>query len=47
MDDAEHLELDPDESYDVSAKHPEVTARLRASMAEWEEAMAANPRGWR
>lgn len=41
------LELDPDESYDVSAKHPEVTARLRAAMERWDKAMAGNPRGWR
>ena len=41
------LELDPGESYDVSGKHPEVTARLRASVEAWEEGMAENPRGWR
>ena len=41
------IELDPDESYDVSHRHPETFARmglmLEARLKELEE----NPRGWR
>ena len=41
------LELDPDESYDASEKHPEVARRLRHLMQERNRQMAGNPRGWR
>lgn len=41
------LERDPDESYDVSARHPEVAARLAARAQEWIDEQRANPHGWR
>ena len=41
------LELDPDESYDVSTRHPEVFARF-AALAETQLALdESNPRRWR
>ncbi len=40
------LELDPDESYDVSGKHPEVTARLRRLLEQHRQGLGDNPRGW-
>ena len=40
------LELDPDESYDVSEKHPQAARRLRALMEARNREMAENPRGW-
>jgi len=41
------LERDPDESYDVSQKHPEELERLLSAMRELESEMAINPRGWK
>ncbi len=41
------LELDPDESYDVSGKHPETTRRLRELLEARNREMRENPRGWR
>ncbi len=41
------LASDPDESYDVSARHPDVARRLRELMAARDREMAENPRGWR
>lgn len=40
------LAHDPDESYDVTAKHPEVAARLRDLVAAKEREMATHPGGW-
>ncbi|QFU75756.1 hypothetical protein EY643_08855 [Halioglobus maricola] len=40
------LDLDPQESYDVSARYPEVLARLREAFELKREAMLANARGW-
>ena len=40
------LSLDPDESYDVTARYPNEAARLRRLMEERNRQMAANPRGW-
>jgi uncharacterized sulfatase len=40
------LELDPDESYDVSARHPEVARRLAGLLAQRRRELAENPRGW-
>ncbi len=40
------LAADPDESYDVTAKHPEVAERLRGLVAAKEREMAVNPQGW-
>jgi arylsulfatase A len=41
------LELDPDESYDVSERHPETFARLRQMLEARRQEMEDNPRGWR
>jgi uncharacterized sulfatase len=41
------LELDPDESYDISARHPEVARRLRELLEARQREFAENPRGWR
>ncbi|WP_082098754.1 sulfatase-like hydrolase/transferase [Demequina iriomotensis] len=40
------LEADPSESYDVSAKHPEIAERLKAELERRNAEMAENPRGW-
>ena len=40
------LNLDPQESYDVSARHPEVLSRLREAFELKRETMLTNPRGW-
>ena len=41
------LERDPQESYDVTAHHPEVAQRLGAVFDERRRELAENPRGWR
>ncbi len=41
------LGLDPDESYDVSDRHPEVARCLRALLEAQRQGSGANPRGWR
>jgi arylsulfatase A-like enzyme len=41
------LALDPNESYDVSERHPEVVARMRTMLEERQRQLADNPRGWR
>ena len=40
------LDRDPDESYDVSAKHPEELERLEGVMSTFESELRMNPRGW-
>lgn len=40
------LEIDPSESYDVSARHPEVAAALATELERRNTEMADNPRGW-
>ncbi len=40
------LELDPDESYDVSERHPEVARRLGAALQERRRELAHGLRGW-
>lgn len=40
------LALDPLESYDVSARHPQVFARLRAEFERKNREMTTNARGW-
>ncbi|WP_062289389.1 sulfatase family protein [Demequina phytophila] len=40
------LATDPAEAYDVSAKHPEVVAELKAELERRDAEMAENPRGW-
>ena len=40
------LELDPDESYDVSERYPEVARRLADRLEEHRRETAANPSGW-
>jgi uncharacterized sulfatase len=41
------LDLDPDESYDVSARHPEEFRRLGRMLEARRRELADNPRGWR
>jgi len=41
------LKSDPDESYDISMRHPQVAARLKAALDARNQAMAENPRGWK
>ncbi len=40
-----NLETDPDESYDLSGRHPEVARRLADEMTRWEERMRTNRAG--
>lgn len=40
------LELDPDESYDVSERYPEVARRLADRLERQRQELARNPRGW-
>ena len=40
------LELDPDESYDVSARYPKVARRLAGELEGRRRALADNPGGW-
>jgi arylsulfatase A-like enzyme len=40
------LELDPAESYDATARHPDVAAEMAEMFAKRKAEMAANPRGW-
>jgi uncharacterized sulfatase len=42
-----NLELDPGESYDLTAKHPDVAGQLAEQMTRWEAELAANPKGWK
>ena len=42
-----NLDLDPGESYDLSAKHPDVVSQLAEQMRTWETRLAANPKGWK
>ena len=41
------LELDPDESYDVSERYPDVVRRMEAVLAERRRKLAENAGGWR
>lgn len=40
------LDRDPDESFDVHERHPEVFSDLTARAAQLEAEIASNPRGW-
>ncbi len=40
------LETDPGEAYDVASEHPEVARRLSETMADWEQQIRSNRRGW-
>ena len=40
------LALDPDESYNISARFPQESAKLARSVAEMDESRRSNPRGW-
>ncbi len=40
------LELDPDESYDVSDRHPDVAWRLGERLADKRRELEENPGGW-
>jgi uncharacterized sulfatase len=41
------LDLDPDESYDVSERHPETFARMGEMLRARRHELEDNPRGWR
>ena len=41
------LDSDPDESYDVSARYPEITRQMRGMLDAWRESLETNQRGWR
>ena len=41
------LELDPDESYDVSARYPAEARRLAELLDDFRFELDFNPRGWR
>jgi arylsulfatase A-like enzyme len=41
------IEIDPDESYDVSERHPETYARMGLMLEARLKEMEDNPRGWR
>ena len=41
------LRIDPGESYNVAARHPEESKRLRALIQAWERDFFTNPRGWK
>ena len=41
------LENDPDESFDVHERHPEVFARLAQQAEEFRSEITENQRGWR
>ena len=40
-----NLEIDPDESYDLSGRHPEVARKLADGMTQWEEGMRTQGAG--
>lgn len=40
------LESDPDESYDISARNPEIAQRLATELSAFEKEWKQNPRGW-
>jgi uncharacterized sulfatase len=42
-----NLDLDPAESYDLTAQHPDVVRQLDEQMTAWEAELAANPKGWK
>ena len=41
------LELDPDESYDVSERHPETFKQMEEMLEARRQELQENPRGWR
>jgi len=41
------LERDPEESYNVAKRHPDVCGRLDAGLERWTRAFRAAPRGWK
>ena len=40
------LDVDEGECYDQAARYPEVSRRMETAMVNWEQQLAANPRGW-
>ena len=40
------LESDPDESYDISGRNPEIAQRLATELSAFEKEWKRNPRGW-
>lgn len=41
------LRIDPNESYNLAARHPDEERRLRGFIEAWERDFFANPRGWK
>lgn len=41
------LRIDPGESYNVAARHPDEDKRLRGLIEAWERDFFTNPRGWK
>jgi uncharacterized sulfatase len=41
------LQSDPDESYDVSERYPELAQRMRQLLEARRRELEENPRGWR
>jgi len=41
------LRIDPGESYNVAARHPDEDKRLRGLIEAWERDFFSNPRGWK
>jgi hypothetical protein len=41
------LGLDPDESYDISERHPETFKRMAEMLEARRQDLEDNPRGWR
>jgi uncharacterized sulfatase len=41
-----NMELDPEESYNLMKKHPDVGKRMQDLMDQWERDFMKNPRGW-
>jgi hypothetical protein len=39
------LEIDPDESYGLSGRHPEVARKLADATTQWKEGIRANRAG--
>jgi hypothetical protein len=40
------LSSDPDESYDITARRPEVAQRLATELSAFRQDWERNPRGW-
>ena len=41
-----NFEVDPGESYNQSARYPEICRKMEGMMVAWEKEISRNPRGW-